>query len=140
MAATTIEIDTRPLTGITFSPLPLAASTKIPAGALVGLNAAGNAINAADAANCKVVGVAPETVDNSAGLAGALFITPQTGPFAGLLNDGTNPCTIAHVGRTVYVKDNQTVQSATGTNSVKAGILMGIDADLTLRVNIFPNH
>ncbi|MES2707133.1 MAG: hypothetical protein V4726_11085 [Verrucomicrobiota bacterium] len=139
MSATTTEIDIRRLTGDTLSPLPVAAATKIPAGALVGVNASGHAINAADAASCKVVGVASETVDNT-GSAGAKTILAPSGPHSGYANDGTNPCTIAHVGRTVYIKDNQTIQSATGTNSVKAGILMGINPDGTLRINIAPNH
>lgn len=140
MATTTVAIDIRPLTNASYLPIGVAAATKIPAGALVALNASGYAINAADAANAKVIGVAPETVDNSAGSAGALTITPLIGAFTGFVNDGTNPCTIAHVGRTVWVVDNQTIGSDNGTNEVKAGILLGIESDGKLRVNIIANH
>lgn len=140
MSATTTAIDIRQMTGGIPGPLPLAASTKIPAGALVALNASGYAVNASDTANLKVVGVAQETVDNSAGSAGDKTIPVRDGPHSGYVNDGSNACTIAHVGRTVYIKDNQTIQSATGSNSIKAGILIGISADGTLKLNIIPNH
>lgn len=139
MAATTVEIDIRRLTTGTPGPLPVAAATRIPAGALVALNASGYAVNAADSANFKVVGYALETIDNSGGSAGDLTVPVADGPSAGWVNDGTNPCTIAHVGRPVYVKDNQTIQSATGTNSIKAGTLIGIADNGSLMLNIIPN-
>lgn len=106
----------------------LAAATLIPAGALVALNASGYAINAADAANARVIGRAEETADNSAGAAGDVAMTVKRGVFA-YANDATNPCTIAHIGKKIYVKDNDTVQSATGTNSVVAGLMIGFDGD-----------
>lgn len=140
MAATTVAIDIRSLSQPDYLPVGVAASTKIPAGALVGLNASGFAINAADASGCKVIGVAPETVDNSGGAAGDLTISPLIGAFSGFKNDATNPCTIAHVNKTVWVVDNQTVGSDDGTNNVKAGLLLGINADGTLRLEIVRHH
>lgn len=140
MAATTIAIDTKKLTGDQFDAVPVLASVKIPAGALVALTSAGYATNAADTAGHKVIGIAEYTVDNTAGASGAQTITTVAGPVSGFVNDATNPCTIAHVGRTVYVLDNQTIRSVVGTNSIKAGILMGINADLSLKINIAPNH
>jgi hypothetical protein len=104
----------------------LAASTVIYAGALVALNASGYAVPAADAANLRVIGRAEETVDNSTGSAGAKSITVKRGVF-GFDNDGTNAVGIAHIGKVVYVADDNTVQSATGTNSVKAGVAVLIE-------------
>ncbi len=140
MAATTVAIDIRSLSKPDYLPVGVAASTKIPAGALVALNGSGYAINAADASGAKVIGVAPETVDNSAGSAGDLTISPLTGAFSGFLNDATNPCTIAHVNKTVWVLDNQTISSDDGTNNVKAGLLLGINADGTLRIEVVRHH
>jgi hypothetical protein len=140
MAATTTAIDTKKLTGEQFDAVGVLASTKIPAGALVALTSAGYATNAADTAGHKVIGIAESTVDNSAGASAALTITTIAGPVSGFVNDATNPCTIAHLGRTVYVLDNQTIRSVVGTNSIKAGILMGINADGSLKINITPNH
>ena len=45
---------------------PVAASTKIYGGSIVGINSGGYAIPAADAASVKVVGVATKQADNSA--------------------------------------------------------------------------
>ena len=139
MPATTTAIDIRPLTKPSYPPIPLAAATRIPAGALVALNAAGLAINAADLPNAKVIGVSPETIDNAAGPTGAQTIVPLIGPFSGYLNDLTAPCTAAHIGRAVFATDNQTLQSTPGTNSVRAGILLGFNPDGTLQLNIIPN-
>ena len=55
-------------------PLAVAASTKIEAGKMVGLNSAGYAVEAADTAGIKVLGVAEETVDNSSGSNGDLVV------------------------------------------------------------------
>ena len=111
-----------------FFRVPLAAATVIYAGALVALNAAGTAVPASDAASRIVIGRAEETVDNSAGAASALSISVKRGIF-GFDNSATNAVTIAHIGRVVYVEDDNTVQSATGTNSVKAGIAILIEGD-----------
>lgn len=105
--------------------VPVAASTTIYSGALVCVNASGNAIPAADAANARVIGRAQETVVNT-GLAGALTITVKRGVF-GFKNSASQACTNAHVGRRVFVADDETVQSATGTNSVIAGLMVGFE-------------
>jgi len=105
---------------------PIAASTKIEAGNLVALNASGYAVHASDAANLKVIGRAEETVDNSAGSAGDLAIPIKRGAFC-FANDATQAVTIAHVGKKIYVKDSATVQSATGTNSIIAGLCLGFE-------------
>lgn len=100
---------------------PVAATTKIYAGALVCVNSAGLAVPAADAAGVKVVGVAKRTVDNSAGAAGALWVEvdcPIVARFA------ATSITQAMVGTVMYVVDDNTFDDAVGTNSIKVGVLI----------------
>jgi hypothetical protein len=125
MSALTTEINTPELPSGIYR-APLAASTKIFAGAIVALNNSGYAVPAADSANFRVIGRAEETVDNSGGSAADLYISVKRGVFA-WANDATNACTIAHVGKKVYVKDDNSIQSVTGTNSVVAGLMIGFE-------------
>jgi hypothetical protein len=108
---------------------------KIWEGALVAINAAGYAVNAGDDASTVVVGVADETVDNSAGNAGDKEIkVRRTGVFTFEFG-GT--ATIADVNTLVYASDNQTVNLAGAlTNDIIVGrIVEFIDAS-TVRVDI----
>lgn len=108
---------------------------KIPEGALVMVNAAGYAVNATDTAGGVVVGVADETVDNSAGSVGDLSIkVRRTGVFT-FVFAGT--ATIADVNTLVYVTDNQTVDlfGAT-TNDVLVGRILEFVSATKVRVDI----
>jgi len=58
-------------------PLAVAASTKVEAGKIAAVNAAGYAVPAADAVGLKVIGVFAESVDNSAGGNGVAVTRPQ---------------------------------------------------------------
>lgn len=89
---------------------PLAAATRVFAGAMVALNAAGNAIPAIPTA-VRVRGVALAEADNSDGLAGAASVDIERGPFL-FANSTAAPVTRAHVGANVYVVDDSTVGSA----------------------------
>lgn len=124
MSALTIPRDTAEAPRGFFNP-GVAAATTIFAGAIVALNNAGHAVPAADAANLRVIGRAEETVTNT-GSAGDLKILVKRGVFA-MNNAPTNAVGITHIGRLVYIADDNTVQSATGTNSVKAGIAISIE-------------
>lgn len=93
---------------------PVAAATRIFAGSMVALNAAGNAIRAAPSAT-RIRGVALDEADNTTGVIGDKSVDIERGPFL-LANDTTNPVTRAHIGASVYVVDDNTVgSSATGT-------------------------
>lgn len=93
---------------------PVAATTRIFAGAMVALNATGFAVKAAPSAT-RIRGVALDEADNSAGAAGDVAVDIERGPFL-VANDTTNPVTRAHIGGTVYVVDDATVgSSASGT-------------------------
>jgi len=123
MAALAADRNTRVKNRTEEISLPVAATTKIYAGAMVAKNAAGYAVNAADTAALVVVGVADEHCDNLTGAAGDKRIRLGSGVF-GFANGGA--VTQAHVETVVMVVDNQTV-NPTGTNSVAAGILKEID-------------
>ena len=109
--------------------MPLAASTTIYQGAMVALDQSGNLTNASADNSLRVVGVldAP-TVDNSAGIAGALTAVPTRGAFYFVNSATTDAITDADLGRACYVVDNNTVArtSALGVRPV-AGRVIGVD-------------
>lgn len=108
---------------------------KIPEGALVMVNAAGYAVNATDTAGGVFVGVADETVDNSAGSVGDKSIkVRRTGVYT-VVFGGT--ATIADVNTLVYVVDNQTVDLVgVTTNDVLVGRIVEFVTATKVRVDI----
>ncbi len=106
------------------------AATKIYAGTIVMLNAAGNATSGATATGQISDGVAMETVDNSAGAAGALKIRVEKGVFPFENSASTDAITKAEIGDDCYIVDNQTVAKTdgSGTRSV-AGKIVDVDAE-----------
>lgn len=110
-------------------PLAVAASTKIEAGKMVGLNSAGYAVEAADTAGIKVLGVADETVDNSSGSNGDLVVQIRKNKVFKFKNSGTNAVDVADAGTLVFVEDDETVADAAGTNGVVAGRCIEVAAD-----------
>ncbi len=99
---------------------PVVATDIIYKGAIVAVNDAGFAKPAADAANERVVGIADETVDNSAGAAGDLDIRVASGRAYRLV---ATAITQAMVGDPMYVVDDGEVDDGGGTNSVVVGRL-----------------
>lgn len=111
-------------------PFKVAASTKIEAGKMVAVNSAGYLVEASDAASIIVIGIAAETVDNSAGSNGDLSCEVRRGEVYKLDNSGTAAVTIASVGSSVYVEDDETVAIVSGpTNDIVAGTCLGVDSD-----------
>lgn len=119
MAALTKDRETESKEPI-FRAYPMAA-VKIFKGSLVAINAAGFVAPAADTANFRVVGVADELVDNSAGAAGDKKIRVIHGR---AFRFAATAITQAMVGQTMYVVDDQTVDDAIGTNAIQAGVLV----------------
>lgn len=111
------------------------AAVTIPEGAIVSVNAAGYATNGSDAANDVFVGIAEETVDNSAGSAGDKSIkVRRTGVYTFVFS-GT--ATIADVNTLCYISDNQTVAlAATTTNDVLIGRIVEFVTATKVRVDI----
>lgn len=109
--------------------VPVAASTQIELGKLVCANAAGYAVEGAEATTLTALGRAEKTVDNSSGANGALTVDVKRGVFQ-FGNSATDAVTQAELGKTVYVEDDQTV-SKTSNSSARsaAGKCLGVDSD-----------
>jgi hypothetical protein len=124
--AATQGIDTPEHPGVVV-PLKMAAATKIFAGTIVAVNAAGYAVAGADTAGLVGYGRAEETVDNTDGDAGDLSINVRRGVFL-WANSSANPLTQAALGTIAYVEDDVTVAVSTN-NAVKAGTVVRIDSE-----------
>jgi len=109
--------------------LPVAASTTIEGGKMIALNTSGYAIEAADSAGIRVVGVADQTIDNSSGSAGDLRVNVYTGQLFKLKNSATNAVDVADAGTRVFVEDDETVADAAGTNGIVAGLCVEVVSD-----------
>ena len=67
--------------------------------------------------------------DNSAGVAGAVSVRVRAGVFK-WANDATNAVAQTHVGGICYIVDDQTVSSASATNTRSvAGTVVAVEAD-----------
>lgn len=77
---------------------------------------------AANAMTGQMRGVNVDAVDNTGGAQGAKSVTCRPGVFR-FKNDGTNPCTQAHVGTTVYASDGETI-SSNSADGPPAGMLL----------------
>jgi hypothetical protein len=105
---------------------PVAAGQKIYQGAIVMLDAAGNAIKGAVATGLTPRGVAQALVDNSAGIAGDETIAARKGCFR-FKNDTS--VARADIGGTAYVVDDETVAKTDGTGTRSAlGEIIDVDA------------
>lgn len=126
--ALTADRDTPERAGVDFS-FPVAAATKIYAGALVALNAAGDAVPGATATTLTAVGRADEQVDNT-GAAGAKTVAVRKGVFRFDNSAAGDAITKAEIGDSAYIVDDETVAGTdgTGTRSV-AGTIVDVDAD-----------
>lgn len=117
---------------------PVAATTKVYAGALTALNAAGNLVPFSTATGLIARGVAFEQVDNSAGSAGDKTCESRPGCYAFKNSGSTDQITRAEIGDDCYGVDDQTVAKTNGggTRSV-AGKIVDIDSDgVWVRVGI----
>lgn len=101
---------------------PVAAATKIYAGSMVCLNAAGFAVPAADTSGYRFAGVALEQVDNAAGAGGVKMIRLRR---TGVFEFDAAALSQAKVGNAMYSVDDQTCADTDGvTNHIKAGALV----------------
>lgn len=127
MSAATKEINTPERLGQVIA-YPVAAATTIYAGTLVALDSSGDAVPAADTAGLRVIGLAQETVDNSAGIAGVLKVATKLGVFL-LNNSATDALDANDKGKLCFVEDDNTVCEAGGTHKVKAGRVLDVVSD-----------
>ena len=104
---------------------PVAADARIFAGAMVVLDASGNAKPAYAATGLTARGMALKEVDNRLGAVGAKFVEVESGIF-GLKTDAT--LNRANIGKPVYFTDDQTVTATAGNGERSAaGTLKDIE-------------
>lgn len=108
---------------------PVKAATKIFAGGLTCLDAAGWAVPGAAATTLIALGRADAVADNSAGANGAINVTVRRGIFQWKNSAAGDAITRAEIGDNCYVVDDETVAKTNGgaTRSV-AGIIRDVDA------------
>jgi hypothetical protein len=100
----------------------VAANTKIYAGSLVCINAAGYAVPAADTSGYQFAGVAMEQVDNSGGSDGGQTVRLRR---AGVFEFDAASIAPAMVGKDMEATDDHTFDDNAGTtNHVKVGQLV----------------
>jgi hypothetical protein len=100
------------------------AGVKVIGGGMVAFGATGYARPAANATTSRCMGVAMETVDNTAGAAGAATVKVRRSCFS----FATTDVTLADVGKDCWAVDDQTVtKTQPGSNPAKAGVIVAVD-------------
>jgi len=103
------------------------AAVKIFAGALV-VTDAGYAKGGIVSTTVIYQGRAEVTVDNSAGAAGDKTVVVRRNKAFKYVNDGS--ITVADIGKTAFIVDDQTVADNNGTSTRSAcGMITGVDSD-----------
>ncbi|MNZ83169.1 hypothetical protein D3C78_1018900 [compost metagenome] len=106
----------------------VAASAVIHAGAIVVADADGFAAPGSTATGLTYIGRAEESVDNTGGANGAAAVLVRRLNAFKWANDGS--ITQAHLMKTAYIVDDQTLAATDGTGTRSAaGRIVGIDTD-----------
>jgi hypothetical protein len=128
MAALTADRNTPRRSGEMFD-RPVEAATKIFAGGLVCLNAAGNAVPGSVSTTLKAEGRAEYDADNTLGAAGALTVNVRPGIYRWDNSGGGDLIAQADVGNSCYIVDDHTVAKTSGgaTRSI-CGVIRYVDA------------
>lgn len=109
--------------------LPVLAGAVINAGCYVALTATGFAKEGAVAADLIGIGRAEETVDNTAGADGDVFVEVKQGCFK-WDNDTADAVSLTNVSKDCYIVDANTVSISSDTNARSiAGKVLGVDDD-----------
>jgi hypothetical protein len=113
----------------TFLEKPVAASTHLYTGALLGLNVSGNLVPAGATAK-KILGRCEAEADNSAGIAGAITARVRQGVFKYANSATTDALTSADEGYACFAVDDQTV-ARTDSNGTRprAGTVISVETD-----------
>ncbi len=127
MPALTADRPTPKRTGMHLS-LPVAAATKIFAGAIVCVNTSNLAVKGAVSTTLKAVGVAKEQVDNT-GAAGEQRIEVERGVFQFANSSAGDLIALQDIGSQCFIVDDNTVAKTNGTSTRSvAGIVRDVDA------------
>lgn len=128
MPALTADRPTPKRTGTHLS-LPVAAATKIFAGAIVCVNTSNLAVKGAVSTTLKAVGVAKEQVDNT-GAAGELRIEVERGTHQFNNSSAGDLIALQDIGSTCFIVDDNTVAKTNGSSTRSAaGIVRDVDAN-----------
>ena len=128
MAALTKGRNTPVRTGDMREP-PVDGGSKIFAGAMVALNAAGFLVPFATATTLKAMGRAEQDVDNSAGADGDVRCRVATGIFCYANSASGDLIALTDIGADCYGVDDQTVAKTSGTSTRSvAGKIFDVDA------------
>ena len=110
--------------------VPVAASVKIYAGALVAADATGYATPGTVATTLTYLGRAEERADNSAGAAGAISVLVRRKKAFKFKNHAADLVVQADLGKTCYIVDDETVAKTNGTATRSAaGTVIAVDTD-----------
>lgn len=108
----------------------VAANARIYAGAMAAINAAGFAVRASADATLKVIGMAEHRADNTGGADGDIRVRVRKGAYLYGNSAAGDAITLADVGSTCYVVDDQTVAKTNGAGArPAAGTVFDVDAD-----------
>lgn len=119
-------------------PLVVAAGMTITEGELVATNADGHAVPATNAGAAYLIGRAESTVTTTATQTNSTITVTRNRQFL-LINDATNPVSMADIGTTVVLKGQNTVAKpvdGAGNSVLAVGTLMGVDYDGKVWVEI----
>lgn len=109
--------------------VPVKAATKIYAGSLVAKAAAGYAAPASKAENLVVLGRAEESVDNTDGADGDVYVPVRRGVFRWGNSAGAGKIGVTEIGGSkAFIADDQTV-TKTAAGATSAGKIVGVDAE-----------
>lgn len=108
--------------------LPVAANTKIYAGAMVAVNASSLAVPGAVSTTLRGVGVATEQADNTGGAASAINVKVRRGVWRMANSSAGDLIALKDIGANCYMVDDQTVALTNGgsTRSI-AGVIRDVD-------------
>ncbi len=118
---------------------PVYQATKIPAGALVMLNATGYAVNAADTTGCQVIGVAVDEADNSSGSSADIKVKVRIKGRHKFLLSSAAITDIGTIATALY--NNEVSRVGTTTYDLPVGMITQIEStthawvDLGVRAN-----
>lgn len=129
MAALTADRNTPLRDALEFS-FPVAAATKLFAGSLVCINSSGFLTKGAVSTTLKAVGVCQNVADNTAGANGAIQGKVRRGCHRFANSTAGDLITLADVGASCYIVDDQTVAKTNGTSTRSvAGVIRDVDSD-----------
>lgn len=110
--------------------VPVAASVKIFAGALVAASSTGYATPGAVATTLTYLGRAEEYVDNSAGAAGAKSVLIRRRKAFKFKNHAADLVVQSDLGKVCYIVDDETVAKTNGTSTRSAaGTVVCVESD-----------